>query len=222
MIPEIIGYLGIAWCVLLLLIINKQIIGGGVYTTRGPIILAGLRYSGIFSWLSFFILLGASYLARELTRIIIKQIYASQILKNILYVWLTLLLYFAAHYAGYSQPSVYLDLITILSTIGAIIILSSVLSRVYTYGKGDFSRGGVLYFSRFFVLGGLIYFIVTSSLLLDFFSGRLWLLGLITILMIMAGTYDGLQLKEMIRFRKLLWASRTTRKYHTSNHTSKS
>lgn len=214
----LIWYIGIVWAILLLLMINRQIIGASLYNVFWPVIMAGLLYSNILPDLNIWLLLFSSYLSRELTRIAIKRVYASQILKTILYVWFTLLIFLIIHYQGYTLGFLsdisFLNNDNFIGLVGYIILFSWTMGKNYSYGKGEISKNRLLYNGWFFALSFLIVFALQSSFLLKSFSGSIFALVLLTLAIFWVGIYDGLQIKEMIRFRKLIWSNRTTSKYN--------
>lgn len=212
----LIGYIGVAGIILLILMINRQIIGWGLYNIFWPVIMAGLIYSNILIWFSFGILLFSSYVAREITQLFVKRVYASQILKHILYVWLTLLLFWVVHYPGYKTWILSGDIFSqseIISLLWYILLFSWTMGKNYSYGKGEISFNRLWYQIWFFILSLIIFYCLQSVLIFDLFSGNILALVLLTFAIIGVGIYDGLQLKEMFRFRKLIWNKRTTSKY---------
>lgn len=209
----LIAYIAIAWLILLLLIINRQIIWAGLYNTFWPIIMAGLLYSNILSEFSFIILLLSSYIAWEVTRLFIKNIYASQILKNMLYIWITILIFFAVHYIGYQESWKIFSSSELLILLWYIVLFSSLISKLYAYGKWKISINWLLYLLWFFVLSFIIVYIINSERIVNLFDGNMISIFIITVAIIGTGLYDGLQLKEMIRFRKLIRDKWTTNKY---------
>lgn len=214
----LIWYIGIVWLILLLLMVNRQIIGAGLYNVFWPVIMAWLLYSNILPDLNLFILLFSSYIARELTRIAIKRVYASQILKTILYVWFTLLLFLIIHYQWHTlwflSEINFMDNHNFIGLVGYIILFAWTMGKNYSYGKAEVSKNRLLYNGWFFSLSFLIVYALNSSWLLEIFSGNIYTLVLLTIAIFAVGIYDGLQIKEMIRFRKLIWSNRTTSKYN--------
>lgn len=213
-----IGYINIIWIILLLLIVNRQVFWAGLYNMLSPIIMAGLFYSWIMIDFSIVVLFIAAYLAQELTNFLVKKIYASQILKHVLIVWFTILLFFWVHYPWYAlwyvSDQFFLDPNSILFVIGYIILFVSVTSKLFAYGKWEFNLSWLQYVTRFFILTFCIVRLISSHTLLAILSGNLWMILFITIALIVVWMYDGLQIKEIIRFRKLIWNQRTTNKYN--------
>ena len=147
--------------------------------------MAGLLYSNILPDLNIWLLLFSSYLSRELTRIAIKRVYASQILKTILYVWFTLLIFLIIHYQGYTLGFLsdisFLNNDNFIGLVGYIILFSWTMGKNYSYGKGEISKNRLLYNGWFFALSFLIVFALQSSFLLKSFSGSIFALVLLTL-----------------------------------------
>ena len=88
------------------------------------------------------------------------------------------------------------------------------MGKNYSYGKGEISKNRLLYNGWFLCLSLIIVYVLQSSFLLNLLDGSIIALVFITIAIIAVGLYDGLQIKEMLRFRKLIWNNRTTSKYN--------
>ena len=214
----IVGYINILGLILILLIVNKQIVGASLYNIFNPILMAWLLYYGLLPRWSFAILLGVLYLTQRLVNFFVKKIYWSQILRYILTTWLTILIFLWIHLfslsLGESSPLLvipssenFLELITYL------IIFIMVVSKIFSFNNSKASKNRRLYVLWFFLLSLIILRIIWSESLLNLLSWNIRLIIGITLLMTLLWVYNGLQIKEMVRFRWLLRKSLMTNKY---------
>lgn len=96
------------------------------------------------------------------------------------------------------------------------IIITSMMQRVYGSGKWYNSLTRWSYIIRFIILWYGCNIIITSNIIQNFFIINPWSIISIIILAMIAWMYTGLQVKEMIRFRKLIWAKITNKKKRNS------
>ena len=214
----LVGYLGIVGIILLLLIINRQVIWAWLYNMVSPLIMAGLFYSDMFDLQNIIILTFIVYFSQWFTTTIVKKIYASQILKHVLILRFSIILFFAIQYIWYIlwywSDHYFSDKNTLLLSLGYIILFVSVASKLFAYSKWIITWQWLQYNIRFVILSLSFVWLLSSQSLFLLLSWNLWMLLFISISIIAFWLYDGLQLKEMIRFRKLIWNQRITKKYN--------
>lgn len=213
-----IALLSVLGIVCIILIANRQIIGAGLYSVFSPLVMAGLLYSGLLSGMSLIILILSAFLAQTRVERLIKKIYWSQILKYLLITRTTLLLFFAVHYFWYSvDPLLFPELGThhadLLALFAYVILFVSVSSKLFAFGKWTITRARLSYVIWFFLLSYGIVKVISSVSLFWFLERNSRFIIIIALGLLASWTYNGLQLKEIIRFRKLLWKQRSRNKY---------
>ena len=135
-----IALLSLIGIVFIILIVNRQVIGAGLYSVFSPLVMAGLLYSNLLPGLNLAILILSAFLAQVRVERLIKTIYGSQILKYLLTARVTLLLFFGVHYFGYSvDPSMSAvltqDHTQLLALLAYIVLFVLVSSKLFAFGK---------------------------------------------------------------------------------------
>lgn len=207
----IIWYTGILILILLWLLINRHIIWWVWYNFFPPIIV----------WLAINILpiewggmiIAASILGRIVTKFITEYIYLSLYPKYSLYTIISLLIFMVSgsifinqyHNTIFSQHEAYNIMLFFV-----IIMTTSI--KVYTWWKWARSLIWRWHIIRFFLLSYSISIIFSSDWILHYMMIHPLISIILALITMILGLYNGLQIKEIIRFRKLIWEKITQKK----------
>lgn len=209
----LIWYTGILVSIVALLLINRHIIGGVGYGFFAPIVIWSAISILDISFERTGLVALSTIAWRVATKTISSYINFSLYPRYALYVLSSLFVFIGLGkiYITYYDPSYSISLMEANDLILFLIILLWSSSKIYSLWKGILSWSWWLHILRFWLLSWTISIMIQSQVLHSYFMdhyGTIILLGIITILV---WFYTGLQFKEILRFRKLIWAKITNK-----------
>ncbi len=199
-----------SWLIVVLLLMavcNRHIIWFSGYSFFSPILLAFIFSHSIIStqWVLFLVLI--SFIWWMMTKKVTEHINLSLYPKYSLYSLITLfILLWAARTCYYFDILMGIDKYNIHFLGLVVILVMSIMPRLFNESKKILSLTTILYFLRFIVIsyGGSL--LLQSEKLLFYFSRYPFLVLLMTFVTLLFGFYNWLQIREMVRFRKLIWS----------------
>lgn len=205
--------LNIVWILFLIFLINRQILGWGVYSTFWPLFFSYLFLGDLINPMILGIILVVSYLSRELSLFLTQSFHASQFFKNIFTLWITLLFLTLLWYlfdltilADMIGLSAYeLTITTSFYFVWLVTIIVWIMTKIYAYWKDKKFKTRFSYTLWFFIISILGSLLLRSIPLYAFVENNIVITFVITLFLILIWSYKWLQLKEIVRFHKLIF-----------------
>lgn len=213
---NLIGYAGILTTISLLLLINRHIIWWVWYNFFPPLII--WRAMSIL-WIPHertLIIVVSSILWWIWTKLTTKYINLSLYPKYSLYLLMSLSIFISigSWYMSYNHWELLpIELSHKIMLFFLIVVSTSI--KTYIWWKGVNSLRRRVHIIWFFCISYMINILLEQKHLYDYFSQHGLIIILIGIVTLLIWSYTWLQLKEMIRFRKLIWQKITNKKKRT-------
>ena len=188
---------------MILLIINRVFLGLPGYNFFSPLIIAYIISLLGLSYFTFIIILWASIFWWIGHKIIMRYTNLSLYTKYLLYYFLSILSFIILSYS-YSQfdPD---NFIINQYTLFWLIVIVSLMQKVYSISKWYNHSTRRIRIIRFVILWYISSGILTSKWLNNFFITYPFTIIILWLIAILISTYEWLQVKEMVRFRRLIW-----------------
>lgn len=209
----IIGYSGAILLIMFILVVNRHIIGLPWYRFFYPLIIWWCISSPFIASGWILLSITTTLIWRIIAQRIAQYIYISLYPKYALYMMISMSLFILSWYF-YTQQ---IDS-TILSKEDAelimlfFIILASSIPKIYNEGKWIRSLSRWTNILWLLFLSYIAKSIISSAVLVSYLSQHIIIIVLVAIVIVIVWLYTGLQVKEIIRFRKLIWTKITNKK----------
>ena len=212
----LIWYAGILVSIVMILLINRHIIGGVWYGFFAPIVIGWAISILDISYERAVVLIISTIIWWIITKIISNVVNFSLYPRYALYVLCSLFVFivFGKFYITYDADQI-ISLVQANDLILFFVIVLWNSMKVYIWGKWFLSLTWWSHIIRFLFLSWIISIMIQSQVLHTYFMdhyGTIILLWLITILL---WFYTWLQFKEILRFRRLIWSKITNKSTRT-------
>jgi hypothetical protein len=208
----IIWYAGLLILIILLLLINRHIIWGIGYNFFPPIIIGYAINMLTLSHIRTSLIIISTILWWLTTKVITNYINLSLYPRYWLYMIISLWIFISTGII-YTQNFVnWLSIDQSYNLIYLFILIMSMSIKVYSSWKWITSPTRWWHIARFFIISFLINSILNWKFWYIYFMNHGILVIILAIWTILVWSYTWLQIKEMIRFRKLIWNKVTNKK----------
>jgi uncharacterized membrane protein YidH (DUF202 family) len=199
--------------IILWLLINRHIIGGVWYNFFSPIITGYALYmlSPWYDWT--WLIVFSTVWWRIITKTIMNYINFSLYPRYVIYTIMSILLFVTS---GITYTHVYdLTQLSLESSQHLMLLFLIILAmgiKVYAWWRPIISRLRWWYIARFFALSSMIYIRISQGYIQTYFSTHISNVIILGIITLFVCSYRWLQIKEMIRFRRLIRAKIISKK----------
>ena len=203
----IIWYTWLIIMVILLLLVNRHIIWWVGYNFFPPIIVGYAISMLNWSYERTLLVVLATVLWWLITKFITNYVNLSLYPRYGVYIILSLWVFVTSGiiYTNYNYSN-WLSIEASYKLMFLFILIAAMVIKTYSWWKWPFSLLRWWHILRFFTLSMIISQILQWDYVYSYFMSHKVVVILLGLCTIMIWSYTGLQIKEMIRFRKLIWA----------------
>ena len=202
---HIFWHVGLLILIILWLLINRHIIGGIWYNFFPPIIVGYAMYVLSPSYNRTLLIILSTIWWRITTKMITNYINLSLYPRYVLYTIISITFFTSGWFWYISQYNLgQLSTISSQYMIFLFLIIVSMGTKVYSWGRWFISLMRWLHITRFFMISILISYLLSIQDIQIYFSDHIISIIILVICTIFVWSYTWLQLKEIIRFRKLI------------------